>query len=113
MREQIHGGDIYRHTIAADFSVNSNPLGPQEAVVRAVRDSAVRMVHYPDVQCEGLRNAISSFEGVDASEILCGNGAAELFFAAVLAVKPKRALLPAPTFAEYENALRLVCPDIR
>ena len=113
MREQIHGGDIYRHTIAADFSVNSNPLGPQEAVVRAVRDSAVRMVHYPDVQCEGLRNAISSFEGVDASEILCGNGAAELFFTAVLAVKPKRALLPAPTFAEYENALRLVCPDIR
>lgn len=113
VREQIHGGDIYRHTVETDFSVNSNPLGPPEAVAEAVRNSAMRIVRYPDVQCERLCSAISDFEGVEASEILCGNGAAELFFAAVLAVKPKKALLPAPTFAEYENALRLTCPEIR
>ena len=113
MREQIHGGDIYRHTVEIDFSVNSNPLGPREAVVEAVRDSARRMVHYPDVRCEKLCRGIAGFERVEVSEVLCGNGAAELFFAAVLAVRPKKALLLSPTFAEYENALRLTCPDIR
>lgn len=113
MREQIHGGDIYRHAVETDFSVNSNPLGPQQAVVEAVRDSAGRMTHYPDVQCERLCHAIAGFEGVGVSEILCGNGAAELFFAAVLAVRPKKALLLSPTFAEYENALHLTCTDIR
>ena len=33
------------------------------------------------------------------------NGAADLIFRAVLAKKPKKALLPAPAFAEYEAAL--------
>ena len=37
--------------------------------------------------------------------ILCGNGAADLIFRAVLARKPKLALVTAPTFAEYEAAL--------
>lgn len=31
-----HGGDGYGMQIAADFSVNTNPLGPPEAVCRAV-----------------------------------------------------------------------------
>lgn len=40
--------------------------------------------------------------------ILCGNGAADLIFRLVLAKKPRRALLPAPTFAEYASALKTV-----
>ena len=30
-----HGGDIYTHKPDLDFSVNVNPLGPPEGVVRA------------------------------------------------------------------------------
>ena len=41
-------------------------------------------------------------------EIFCGNGAAELFFAAVQAVCPQKALVIAPSFSEYEEALRSV-----
>ena len=37
--EQIHGGDIYRHPEATDFSVNSNPLGPPKGVIRALEES--------------------------------------------------------------------------
>ncbi|MDD4851008.1 MAG: aminotransferase class I/II-fold pyridoxal phosphate-dependent enzyme, partial [Gemmiger sp.] len=37
--------------------------------------------------------------------LLCGNGAADIIYRAVLAVKPARALVTAPTFAEYEAAL--------
>ena len=62
-----------------DFSVNTNPLGTPESVKRAVQESVAKIEHYPDVRCEALREAISRFEQVNMEEILCGNGAAELF----------------------------------
>lgn len=37
--------------------------------------------------------------------MLCGNGAAELFFAAAWAQKPRKGLVTAPAFSEYERAL--------
>ena len=46
--------------------------------------------------------------GVPIEHILCGSGAADLIFRLVLAVQPRRALLPAPTFAEYAAALDMV-----
>lgn len=105
-REQIHGGDIYRNPGVTDFSVNSNPLGPPLQVVEAIRQQADRIAAYPDIQCEGLCEAIGRFEEVESEEVLCTNGAAELFFGIVQALKPKKALLPVPSFAEYEKALQ-------
>lgn len=105
-QKPVHGGDIYRNQNVTDFSVNSNPLGPPEAVTEALRRCVAEIVHYPDVRCQRLKEAISRWEGVGLEEILCGNGAAELFFAAVWAARPRKALLTAPAFAEYERALR-------
>ena len=45
-------------------------------------------------------------------EIFCGNGAAELFFTAVQAVWPQKALVIAPSFSEYEEALRSVGAEV-
>lgn len=105
-----HGGDIAGYfdeygREPLDFSANVSPLGLPEGVRQAVIDSLSTADQYPDPLCRRLRAAIGAFEGVDPSHILCGNGAAELIFRLVLAVKPKRALVPAPTFAEYETAL--------
>lgn len=110
---QIHGGDIYRNRNVTDYSVNSNPLGPPDAVLEALHEHAGDIVHYPDVCCQELKEAIGRFEGVSSGEIICGNGAAELFFAAVLAVRPKKALVCAPSFAEYARALVASGADIR
>lgn len=112
MSGQAHGGDIYRNKVALDFSVNVNPLGAPESVIKAVRDAAADIGCYPDIQCESLVRAISRFERVPKEDVICGNGAAELFFAAVQAVKPKRALLLTPSFAEYERALGAVNAQI-
>lgn len=109
---KLHGGDIYRHPEVTDFSVNTNPLGAPEAVKRAVQESVVNIEHYPDVKSEALRRAISRFEQVNMEEILCGNGAAELFFAAVQAFRPRKALVTAPSFSEYEEALRSVGAEV-
>lgn len=109
---KLHGGDIYRYPDVIDFSVNTNPLGTPESVKRAVQESVAKIEHYPDVRCEALREAISRFEQVNMEEILCGNGAAELFFAAVQAVWPQKALVIAPSFSEYEEALRSVGAEV-
>ena len=109
---KLHGGDIYRHPEVTDFSVNTNPLGAPESVKRAVQECVENIEHYPDVKCEVLRRAISRFEQVNMEEILCGNGAAELFFATVQAFCPRKALITGPSFSEYEEALRSVGAEV-
>lgn len=106
MKHYIHGGDVYRHPGVLDFSANLNPLGTPETVIRAAQDSIWKINQYPDACQEELLEALAGYEGVLRDWLICGNGAAELIFALVHAVRPKRALLPAPTFAEYEQALR-------
>lgn len=111
--EQIHGGDIYRNPGVTDYSVNSNPLGMPEEAAESLRNSIMEAEHYPDIFCTSLRQAIGEFEQVDPEQILCGNGAAELFFAAALALKPEKVLLPVPSFSEYERALAAAGAEIQ
>lgn len=106
MKKYVHGGDIYRHPHVLDFSANINPLGTPEAVIRAARESMARVAHYPDAHQEELKQALSEYEKVPEEWLICGNGAAELIFVLAQAIRPRKALIPAPTFAEYEQALR-------
>lgn len=107
MREYKHGGDIYNNDVKLDFSVNINPLGMPEGVRKAAEGSIVNCVNYPDTNCGKLVKEIAKKEDIPEDMILCGNGAADLIYRFVMALKPKRALLPAPTFAEYASALRM------
>ncbi len=103
--KHIHGGDIYHHAGCLDFSANCNPLGTPEGVRQAVTDSLDELVNYPQVGYEKLKKAIAEYEGVKEKQVICGNGAAELIYTLTLALRPKEALVFAPTFAEYEQAL--------
>ena len=60
----------------------------------------------PDPLCQQLTEAIAQKYQIRAETILCGNGAADLIFQAVLAERPRRALVLSPSFSEYEQALR-------
>lgn len=109
----IHGGDVYRHPDVVDFSVNLNPLGPPPGVTEAVRESAAFIARYPDARKEELTRLLAARENVPAEELIFGNGAAELIFLWAEAVRPHRAVLAAPCFAEYVRALRAAgCDDI-
>lgn len=108
----IHGGDVYRNPGILDFSANCNPYGMPEGVKNAVINGLDKAECYPDVECAALRKALAAEENVEEEKIICGNGAADLIFGLVLAVKPKKALLLAPTFAEYEQALASVNCEI-
>ncbi len=101
-----HGGDIYNNVNCIDFSANINFLGMPQEVVEAVHDSVEKCVYYPDVEMTDLKNALSKRENCPVDKIICGNGAAELIFALTAAVKPECAIIFAPSFYEYEQALK-------
>ncbi len=103
-----HGGNIYvGESISLDFSVNTNPLGMPEFVQQAIIDQIPEYVRYPDPSCRTLRLAIAARYGLDASMVLCGNGASELIFALCASLRPRRVVTLAPTFSEYERAVTL------
>ena len=108
----IHGGDIYTYQNMLDFSANINPLGLPASVVQAAAKAVAKSAVYPDPMCRELKAALAEHWQVPAPNIVCGNGAADLIVQLALAVKPKRALLIAPGFHEYEQALRAVGCEI-
>lgn len=110
--EYQHGGDIYTNCVTMDYSANINPLGLPEGVREAVYRAADHCFCYPDSQSAALRRKLSEFHNVSAETIICGNGAADLIFQVVSAVRPKEALLIAPSFLEYEQALHSVSCNI-
>jgi threonine-phosphate decarboxylase len=118
----IHGGDIYtaREQLSLmenppdilDFSANINPLGLPEGVKQAITKSVDIYNAYPDPLCRELIFNLSHFERVPCHWLLCGNGAADLIYRLVYAKKPRKAMVLAPTFAEYEEALNSVACQI-
>ena len=103
-----HGGEIYERHYRLDYSVNVNCMGTPPSVIEAAAKGAALSAQYPDVNCRELRTALASFLNVKENQIVFGNGAADVIFSAMLARKPEKVLVPAPTFAEYEQAARVV-----
>ncbi len=109
-----HGGDIYRNRVELDFSVNVNPFGMPERVREALVRAADGCVCYPDARAEALTHAVCERLGVPGEELVWGNGASELFVAAVRALAPgKAALVAVPCFSGYARAVRMCgCPVV-
>jgi threonine-phosphate decarboxylase len=107
-----HGGDIY--SVAAlcgipeasvvDFSASINPLGVPPSVRRAIRASLPHIDRNPAPAAREFREALAAHYGIGKQGIICGNGSTEIIYLAVRALRPKRVLIPAPTFSEYERA---------
>lgn len=121
MKQGVHGGDVYTASFELgkdrkeiiDFSANVNPMGVPVGVKAAMAACLEEMSDYPDPWCRLLRNQLSKAEQVEAQELICGNGAADLIFRLAYVLRPKKALVLAPTFAEYEQALSQVQCEMR
>ena len=109
-----HGGDIYGNkNIELDFSVNLSPIGPPKEVCGLLtEDWTGILTNYPDPEYRELRQALSQKLELPKDWILCGNGASELLMAVVQAVRPKRAMIPVPSYQGYERALQAVGAEI-
>jgi histidinol-phosphate aminotransferase len=66
--------------VARVFKLSSNetPLGASPAAIEAFREAAGHLELYPDGQALALREAIGSVHGLNAANIICGNGSDEL-----------------------------------
>lgn len=105
MRQFEHGGDIYTHAGVVDFSANLNPLGMPQDARDALRKHIDCFEAYPDQHCSELKQAISRAHGIQESQIVCTAGATDLIDRVVRAVAPCTALLAAPCYLGYEQAL--------
>ena len=80
-----HGGNIYEHKNAADFSANINFLGMPDSVRRAALDAIDASIHYPEPGSKELRQILAKRENVSADQVdlwkWCGG--ADVFAGAV------------------------------
>ena len=110
-----HGGDVWgfarKYDIplerVLDFSGPVNFLGPSSKAVEAVKQYAKRIRFYPDPNPVEFKTEIAKYVGygVDAANIILGNGSIELIYmiAEILPCNFK-AVIPVPSFTEYEKA---------
>lgn len=106
-----HGGDIYGYIeetgkLPLDYSANINPLGLTKEVKKAYISALSGLGSYPDVSLRGLCRETARYEACREEYLLFGNGAAELIYRICCALRPGKALLPAPAFSEYGQALQ-------
>jgi len=108
MEKFEHGGNIYRDGLPAggwlDFSANINPAGLAPSVREALLASVDDVIRYPDPEAKELKAALAERYNVPAAQLVLGNGAAELFYLFLQTIRPRRVLLPVPSFSEYERA---------
>ena len=103
-----HGGDTYALPGVLDFSASVNPLGLPREAVEALRTHAEDFSAYPDPHCRDLKAALASFEGVAERWVLPCAGATDAIWRLCAVLRPMRALVCAPCYAGYEEALAQV-----
>ena len=113
----VHGAEVYgaaeesgfKSEDILDFSSSVNPLGPSQKALDAVTGAFGRIEAYPDSNSNALRQVLAEhFGGITKDNIVVGNGSTELMylFAEAFLKKGEKALMAAPTFGEYESAVR-------
>ena len=116
--ETMHGGNLRRaqelYGLASfiDLSANINPFGPPPGVWESIQQGMRDIVNYPDPESQVLRKTLSNHLGIPTESIMVGNGAGDLIFTIVQALKPKKVAIPIPTFSEYERAARSVGAEV-
>lgn len=113
-----HGGNLYKikrnskQCQLLDFSANINPLGLSASVRQAIVAHIPAIIHYPDAEGYDLKQSIGKQYGLPIEKITLGNGAVELLYVLCHQLQPKKVLIPAPAFSEYERAARSVGAQI-
>lgn len=114
----LHGGNIYKlkregGVEVLDYSSNINPLGVPESFKKAVIENFEALEKYPDIDYVELRECIADYNGCSIENVIVGNGATEVLFLYMKAIKAKKVLIIAPTFAEYERAAKAAGRDVK
>jgi L-threonine-O-3-phosphate decarboxylase len=107
-----HGGNLARLATLSgrspqsllDFSANINPLGMPRAAREALIAGIDALGHYPDPASTALRQAIAAHLDAEPARIVAGNGAEQLIWWLPRLVQPRRVLITAPCYVDYQRA---------
>ncbi len=88
-----------------DFSTLLSPLGIPAAVTAAYAEGAGCLDRSPLEEYNALCAAVADREHADPAHVVCGAGTAELLGRLLMAIQPRRAVLPAPCPAVAERTL--------
>ncbi len=102
-----HGGPQSGTESILDFSVNTNPLGPNPSLIKIWRDA--ELSRYPDPYYKEAREALAAYHQCDPEGVVLGVGASELLHRIVRAFVNKGDAvisLGAP-FGEFARAVAL------
>lgn len=102
-RQALHARGMAPEAVV-DFSVNLNPYGPCEPVLRAARRAALD--RYPDAAALGARTRWAAALGCEVAQLAVGHGASDLFWACARAlIAPgDKVVIAEPTFSEFRIA---------
>ena len=110
-----HGGDIWgfsrKYNIpiedVLEFSGPINYLGPSQKAIEALKQNAKLIRYYPDPNPVEFKEEVAKYvgHGVEEENIVLGSGSIELIYV-IAEILPKgfKALIPVPSFSEYEKA---------
>lgn len=90
-----------------DFSVNVNPLGLPNSLVKLLQESMPSLSRYPDSESRRFRRKLARHLNLSAEQIIVGNGCSELIYLLSRCFQPEYALIVQPTFSEYERSILL------
>ena len=97
-------------TVRADL--NMNPLGIPESVTKAISDNMSQLSVYPDRSMKKLKEAIATYSGAAADDIVVGGSSYEFVKILCEFTSPKKAILITPGAQNYEKLLSLNGCDI-
>lgn len=94
---------------------NENPLGPSKKAIAAIKDALPELNIYPDGNCELLKAGIAEEKGIDAEQIIVGNGSDEVIklIAESFLDECSSLIMGYPSFSEYAFAGHLMGATVK
>jgi threonine-phosphate decarboxylase len=108
----VHGGDILSMAKRLgcevddliDLSSNLTPLGMPPGLREALVERLGEISFLPENGSETLIRLFAEKYGCSPQQVLAGNGTTEFIYAVPASVQARRALIVAPTYADYQTA---------
>jgi len=87
-----------------DMSSNLNPKGPPPGLLEHLKNNLDSITALPDIDSNEICNIFAKQHNISSSMVLAGNGTTQLIYTIPKALKIKKALIIAPTYADYADA---------